>query len=286
MYEVYTVSYNECRGVGDDECRGVGDDECRGVGDDECRGVGDVSQDDEDDGVIIPLVDQLKLKPTIQVNINISGLLTNSGPRNYQVVKVLQQLTNRLIEVVDQDNNKSGHYLPHHAVMKVSVMTPIRIAFNCSAKLKADSMSLHDCLQTGPSLTQLLQDFLLRFRSGIFAYTANISKAFLSVGLQETDRDFTKFLWVKDPQDSNIDVITYKFASVLFGATSSLILLQATLDTHLKKSNSSYRAEISNNFQGATNVENKLVEIYHEANRELLGAFMPLQLWASNNKLN
>ncbi|XP_069182723.1 uncharacterized protein [Procambarus clarkii] len=122
-----------------------------------------------------------------------------------------------------------------------------------------------------------LQDVLLRFHSGVFAYTADISKAFLRVGLQEMDRDFTKFLWVKDPQNPNSEIITYSFASVLFGATSSPFLLKATLDTHLKKSNSPYKTEISNNlyvdnFQGTTNDENKLVEIYHEANRELLGA--------------
>ncbi|XP_069168896.1 uncharacterized protein [Procambarus clarkii] len=143
--------------------------------------------------------------------------------------------------------------------------------------------------QRGPSLTQRLQDVLLRFCSGIYAYTADISKALVRVGLQEEDRDFTKFLWVKNPQDPNSDVITYRFASVLFWATSSPFLLQATLDIHLKKSTSSYMAEISNNlyvdnFQGNTNDENKLVEIYHEANRELLGSNMPLQSWASNNQ--
>ncbi|XP_069164575.1 uncharacterized protein [Procambarus clarkii] len=254
------------------------------------------------------LVDQLKLKPIARVNLNISGFLTNSGPRDYQVVKVLvhlggctspiqaivvdkipsdvtglaqtQQLANKFIEVVEEDNHKTGHYLRHYAVLKDSVTTPIRIVFNCSAKLKADSVSLNDCLQTGPSLTQRLQDVLLRFRSGVFAYTADISKAFLRVGLQKTDRDFTKFLWVKDPQDPNSEIIPYRFASVLFGATSSPFLLQATLDTHLKNSNSPYKTEISNNlyvdnFQGTTNDENKLVEIYHEANRELLGANMP-----------
>ncbi|XP_069186433.1 uncharacterized protein [Procambarus clarkii] len=172
---------------------------------------------------------------------------------------IQQQLTNKFIEVVEGDNHKSDHYLPHHAVLIDSVTTTVRIVFNCSAKLKADSLSLNDCLQTGPSLTQRLQDVLLRLlRSGIFAYTADISRAFLRVGLQETDRDFTKFLWVKDPQDPNSDVITYRFASVLFGATSSPFLLQTTLDTHLKKSLSPYKAEISNNlyvdnFQGTTN---------------------------------
>nr|XP_045590455.1 uncharacterized protein LOC123752449 [Procambarus clarkii] len=246
---------------------------------------------------VILLVDQLKLKPIARMNLYISGFLTNNGPNDFQVVKVLdnqywvrlqwklnhpqlpvnyfmastqlnsqsgrlrkqpdklqlchaliqQQLTNKFIEVVKEDNHKSGQYLPHNAVLKDSVTTPIRIIFSCSAKLKADSVSLNDCLQTGLSLTQRLQNVLLQFRSGVFAYTADISKAFLRVGLQETDRDFTKFLWVKDPQDANSEVITYRFASVLFGSTSSPFLLQVILDTHLKKSNSPYKTDISNN---------------------------------------
>ncbi|XP_069189246.1 uncharacterized protein [Procambarus clarkii] len=224
-----------------------------------------------------------------QLNSQLARLQKQPDKLQLYHALIQQQLANKFIEVVEEDNHKTGHYLPHHAVLKDSVTIPIRIVFNCSAKLKADSVSLNDCLQTRPSLTQRFQDVLLQFHSGVFAYTADISTAFLRVGLQETDRDFIKFLWVKDPQDLNSKIITYRFASVLFGATSSPFLLQATLDTHLKKSNSPYKTEISNNlyvdnFQGTTNDENKLVEIYHEANRELLGANMPLQSWASNNK--
>ncbi|XP_069181240.1 uncharacterized protein [Procambarus clarkii] len=121
---------------------------------------------------------------------------------------------------------------------------------------------------------------------------ADISKAFLRVGLQEKDRNYTKFLWIKDPNDPNSELITYRFASVLFGATSSPFLPQATLEMHLKKSNSLNITEISNNLyvdniQGTTSSENKLLNIYYETNRELMGANMPLQLWVSNNgKLN
>ncbi|XP_069194216.1 uncharacterized protein [Procambarus clarkii] len=160
---------------------------------------------------------------------------------------IQQQLVSKFIEVVDNDDRKAGRYLPHHSVMKDSVTTPIHIVFSCSAKVKANSVYLNECLQKGSSLTQRLHDVLLRFRTGIFAYTADISKAFLRVGLQEEDCDFTKFLWIKDPLDPNSDVITYRFASVLFGAISSPFLLQAMLDTHLKKSNSPYKAEISDN---------------------------------------
>ncbi|XP_069195602.1 uncharacterized protein [Procambarus clarkii] len=201
---------------------------------------------------------------------------------------IQKQLDDKFIEVVTNDNPKEGHYLPHHHVQKDSATTPLRIVFNCSAKMGQNSVSLNDCLQTGPSLTQRLYDVLLKFRIGTYAYTADISKAFLRVGLQEEDRNYTKFLWIKDPNDPNSEIITYRFASVLFGATSSPFLLQATLDTHLKKSNSPNKTEISenlyvDNFQGTANSESKLLDIYHEANRELMGANMPLQSWVSNN---
>ncbi|XP_069188811.1 uncharacterized protein [Procambarus clarkii] len=130
------------------------------------------------------------------------------------------------------------------------------------------------------------------FRIGTYAYTANISKDFLRVDLQEEDWKYTKFLWIKDPNYPNSELITYRFVSVLFGATSSPFLLQATLDTHLKNSNSQNKTEISKNlyvynFQGTTSSESKLLNIFHEANRELMGASMPLQSWVSNNgKLN
>ncbi|XP_069156006.1 uncharacterized protein [Procambarus clarkii] len=82
---------------------------------------------------------------------------------------------------------------------------------------------------------------------------ADISKAFLWVGLQEEDRNYTKFLWIKDPNNPNSELITY--------------------------SNNLY----VDNFQGTTSSESKLLNICHETNRELLGAKMTLQSWVSNN---
>ncbi|XP_069191662.1 uncharacterized protein [Procambarus clarkii] len=215
-------------------------------------------------------------------------------PENWKLYHdiIQQQLDKKFIEVVTIDDVKEGHYLPHHAVLKNSATTAIRIVFNCSAKTKQNSVSLNDCLQTGPSLTQMLYNVLLKYCIRTYAYTANISKAFLRVGLQEEDHNYTKFLWIKDPNDPSSELITYRFASVLFGATSSPFLLQATLDTHLKKSNSPNKTEISNNlyvdnFQGTASSESKLLNIYHEANRELMGANMPIQSCISNNtKLN
>ncbi|XP_069171240.1 uncharacterized protein [Procambarus clarkii] len=201
---------------------------------------------------------------------------------------IAQQLKNKFIEVMKHDNKQTGHFLPHMAVMRESKMTPLRIVFNCSSKSGPQETSLNDCLQTGPSLTQKLCDILLKFRLNKYAFSADISKAFLRVVLQEQDRDFTKFLWVENPEDINSPIETFRFSSVLFGVTSSPFPLQATLDAHLKKSSSPYKAEISqnlyvDNFQGTVNSTTELLQIYQEDNKELQGANMPLQFWAFNN---
>ena len=46
-----------------------------------------------------------------------------------------------------------------------------------------------------PNLVEKLVDTTIRFRAENYAYSADISKAFLRLGLQECDRDFTRFLW-------------------------------------------------------------------------------------------
>ena len=97
--------------------------------------------------------------------------------------------------VQDAQVTQSTHYMPHLAVIKDSKTTPIRIVFDCSARQDNRSNSLNDCLYSGPSLTEKLGKVLVKFRTNPFAFAADISKAFLRVGLLEEDRDFTRFLW-------------------------------------------------------------------------------------------
>ena len=180
------------------------------------------------------------------------------------------------------------HYNTHHAVLKDSPTTPIRIVHNCSAKASKGPPSLNDCLMKGPSMTEKLANILLIFRTNKYAFSADISKAFLRVGLQEVDRDATRFLWVEDPHDPHSKLVTYRFAVVLFGATSSPFLLQATIDHHLQKSDCPYKDYLSKSFYvdnlvNTTNNEEELLSIYQHANRELLLANMPLREWTSNN---
>ena len=80
----------------------------------------------------------------------------------------------------------TSHYIPHHPVFKKSATTPMRIVFNASSK-PTDGTSHKDCLFTGPSLTAKLHDILLTFRQGQYAFTADISKAFHRILVNEQD---------------------------------------------------------------------------------------------------
>ena len=125
----------------------------------------------------------------------------------------------------------AGHYLPHHPVFKKSATTPMRIVFNASRK-PTGGTSLNDCLLTGPSLTAKLHDILLTFRQGQYAMTADISKAFHRILVNEQDQDYLKFLWFNLETEEQK---TLRFHVVMLGATCSPYLLQETLQTHLSE---------------------------------------------------
>ena len=171
---------------------------------------------------------------------------------------------------------------------KDSISTPLRLVYNASSRASSEEASLNQCLMRGPNLTEKLLNTLARFRTEKYAYSADISKAFLRLGLQECDRDFTRFLWSENPHDPNARLVSYRFKSVLFGATSSPFLLQVTLDLHFKTSKGQYREEIRRNMYvdnllGTTSCEQKLIELYTEANFELENADMPLTAWSTNS---
>ena len=204
---------------------------------------------------------------------------------------IKEQLKLDFIEVVENPIvSCNTHYLPHHAVGKESSTTPIRIVYNCSAKKDKSSASLNDCLMTGPSLTEKLFDSLIKFRTNAFAGVADIEKAFLQVGLQEHHRDFTRFLWPEDPFEESSRVKTFRFKSVLFGATCSPFLLQMTLQHHFYQSSSLYADVLSSSFyvdnlQLVADNEQYIVKLYEVANSELNKAGMNLRQWNTNSSL-
>ena len=200
------------------------------------------------------------------------------------------QLEAGFIETVDDKPcvESTIHYLAHQPVFKKSATTPLRVVFDCSAKPSKHSPSLNECLHSGPSLINEMCSVLLRFRLNKFACTADISKAFLQVGLREEDRDCTRFLWPETPSDPNSELVVYRFKVVLFGATCSQFLLNATVLHHLDNIASRTSAEIKRNIyvdnvHYAADTEGAIMQFYEQTSSIMEEAGFPLKQWCSNS---
>ena len=82
--------------------------------------------------------------------------------------------------------------------------TKVRIVYDASAKPKSDNKSLNECLYRGPVMLKDLCGLLLHFRISKFAVVADNEKAFLQLGLQNEDRNVTRFFWIKDKNYADI----------------------------------------------------------------------------------
>ena len=156
--------------------------------------------------------------------------------REYNQI-IEEQLSKGIVERVaaEKDNeNEDVHYLPHHAVIRRDLeTTKLRIVYDGSAKPPERTHSLNDCLETGPNYTPQLFDTLVNFRWHKIGLTADIEKAFLMVGINETDRDMLRFLWLKDPDDLNSEIVHLRFTRLVFGLRPSPAILASTIRHHL-----------------------------------------------------
>ena len=89
--------------------------------------------------------------------------------------------------------------------------------------------------------------FVLSYYCHAIVLSTDIENAFLHVGLDETDRDYTRFLWLSDPKDSESDFQSYRFKCVLFGLASSLFTQNAILQHHLDKFKSPMAIDMKDN---------------------------------------
>ena len=131
-----------------------------------------------------------------------------------------------ILEEVSRINKTDAvHYLPHRAVVKEErETTKTRIVFNASAKYQ-DKKSLNDMLDPGPCLLPGIFDIFVIFRLGKIGIVPDIKKAFLQISIDEDQRDFLRTIWYKDIFAQNPTVKILRFARLVFGLTSSPIVL-------------------------------------------------------------
>ena len=238
--------------------------------------------------------------PPLPTNFNISQKRTTSLVRRlaqtphmlstYDAI-ISDQLKRGFIERVQASNTSTGvHYIPHHAVRKDSVTTPIRIVFDCSCSESRSSASLNDCLEPGPTLLNDLCSIILRFRLHNYGFATDIEKAFLQIKLHHNDRDYTRFLWLSDTSNPNSELITYCFQAVLFGATSSPFILNAVLHHHLQQYQTTVADDITQNLyvdniiSGCSSAETA-TQYYQQARQIMKEAKFNLRSWASNSSV-
>ena len=156
--------------------------------------------------------------------------------REYDKV-IKDQLAKGIIEPVNDSStlSRNVHYLPHHAIVRQDrETTKVRVVYDGSAKDKGESLSLNDCLHTGPNYIPLLFDVLVRFRSYPIAIVADIEKAFLMIHIAKEDRDSLRFLWFEDPfKDSKAK--PFRFSRLVFGLRPAPAILGAVITHHLHK---------------------------------------------------
>ena len=205
---------------------------------------------------------------------------------------IKQQLNQGIIERVNDDVNQhtKKYYMPHHPVLTPKkATTKVRIVYDASSKAESDMNSLNECLHRGPVILPDLCGLLIRFRMYPVIVLADIEKAFLQVGIQEAERDVTRFLWLKDLNKVDIkgNLLTYRFCRVPFGLVCSPFLLGATIKFHLQKEGSPLALHILRNIYVdnvliGINSVNEICGVYEEAKSIFERAAMNLRQWNSN----
>ena len=184
------------------------------------------------------------------------------------------------------------HYIPHHAVITPDrKTTKVRIVYVTSAKAMKGRKSLNECLYHGPVILEDLCGLLLRFRTHKVALTRDIEKAFLQVGLQPTDRDVTRFLWLKDHTKpltkDNLQI--YRFTRVPFEVISSPFLLGATILHHLEQVGTPTSKKIMkhmyvDNLLTGVNSSKQAKEFYSESKEVFQESSMNLREWGRTQR--
>lgn len=143
---------------------------------------------------------------------------------------ITEQECRGFIDTVGSDTPPTGqvHYIPHRPVKKDSATTSIRIVYDSSSRKSPSLPSLNDCLESTQPILIDLTSILVRFSIHSYASTTDTEKAFLHTGLDEKDKDSTRFLCSSDIRYQHSPLSTYRFKSVLFGATWSPFILSVT----------------------------------------------------------
>ena len=200
----------------------------------------------------------------------------------------MQQLDDGIIEEISVDPSKYGEYIwiPHRAVEKSvdQCTTKTRAVYNCSLK-RGKTPSLNEAAYKGPNLMTNLLNLILSFRTKSYSLISDIKQAFLMIMLKDL-QDKNRFCFFM--RDSNGNLKTYRFRTIVFGFTSSPFCLNYILKHHASMY---HKDEISDILSNNLYVDNLLVttndptflkQVYYQSMKRMQEGGFQLRSWNTN----
>ena len=118
-----------------------------------------------------------------------------------------------------------AQYITHHAVLKDSVTTPVRVVTNSS--FGNGGSSLNACLASGPNSLNPMLDVMLRFRCWLIAFQIDLAKAYNTLRTWLLERHLRRFVWRMSPSEDWQD---YALDRVHFGDACAATQLEVAKD--------------------------------------------------------
>lgn len=131
------------------------------------------------------------------------------------------------MQLVKPEQIAASHYfLPHHCVIKPdSSTTKLRVVFDGSAKTTS-GVSLNEILSVGATVQPDLFSIIIRFRTREYVLTADISKMYRQIKIDNMDQNYQLIIW-RDNEDEplqyyQLNTVTYGTSPAPFLATRSI----------------------------------------------------------------
>ncbi|GFW98255.1 integrase catalytic domain-containing protein [Trichonephila clavipes] len=131
---------------------------------------------------------------------------------------IQEYLTLGHMELVPKNDyaKREAYYLPHHAVLRDSSTTKLRVVFDASAN-STSGYSLNDILMVGPRVQRDVYTILLSFRTFQIAVCADLEKMFHQIRVSSEDTNWQRILWRDNPKETvkeyRLTTVTYPLAS-------------------------------------------------------------------------
>ena len=198
---------------------------------------------DESGRVIVPALWDRELEHLLAKNFDLANRVLQSTLRKFKnrpealhqydevigdqiregVVEKIPDLEAFLLE------NPTASFLPHSAVMRESSSTTkCRVVF-LSNLCERGGMSHNEVSFPGANLNQSLFTSLLLLRFNKYLLSFDLRKAFLMIKLRPEDSMKLLFLWFRDVQGGNYEVIALRFLRLGFGLRFSPSILVSVL---------------------------------------------------------